>query len=65
MCCHSSLESNYNQWCREINICLNEFMDTYYNLERIVYSIKLKHFNKIKAFESERSERLLSPMPWF
>lgn len=38
-------------------------MDTYYNLERIVYRVKLKHFNKIKAFESERSERLLSPMP--
>ena len=48
---------------QEINICLNEFLDTHYCLERIVYRVKWKHFNNVKTFESERSERLHSPMP--
>ena len=50
---------------QEINICLNEFLDTHYCLERIVYRVKWKHFNNVKTFESERSERLHSPMPYF
>ena len=58
-------EQHQQEECREINICLNEFLDTYYCLEGIVYRVKWKHFNNVKTFESERSERLHSPMPYF
>ena len=70
---HGVTESDTTEQLNNINkknigkliFCLNEFLDTYYCLERIVYRVKWKHFNNMKTFESERSERLHSPMPYF